>query len=462
MIDDPITLSEQAVIGGLLINPTSAIDICEKLSREDFTHPEHILLFGVIADLFNDDIKPDVVTVSNKLASTGNLERAGGLKYLAELANHTPSAANIKAYADVVYDNSRKTRLMAQAVDIQMTLQNEEAELKDRINDALSISSQMGEEDSNEAEQSFEDINKELVKDFFAREQLTDQLSGLTTGFNWIDKRLDGLQETDLIIVAARPAMGKTTYALNIAKAAAYHKPVVVFSMEMGAKQIAQKLWASHGVPQDYIKRPSDFKGKPESTEYATKLQEAVRKTLNLKMDIDDRGGLTPQQVRNKCLRIKKRHGELGLVVIDYLQLMSVNKSQGQTDKITQISQALKALAKELKCPIVCLSQLNRGVEARNDKHPKMSDLRDSGAIEQDADIIQFLYRDDYYAEMESREPLNPGITEVITAKFRNGEVGTDNLMADLRHSRFVEVDKDYNYKTFEDVAQVSQKKRSW
>jgi len=284
-------------------------------------------------------------------------------------------------------------------------------------------------------ERSFKEIQKSLYDQVQERLKNKGGLTGESMGFDLLDKRFNGFNPTDLIIVAGRPAMGKTTFALNMMQKVARNKPVIVFSMEMSGEQITEKMWSSEGAcPMNSIKR-GVFEG-----DHHQLFSHGVTKTNTLKFEIDDRGGLTPQQIRAKCLRLKKKYGEIGAVMIDYLQLMNVNKSQGQTDKVTQISLALKSLAKELRCPVVALSQLNRGVEARTNKRPVMSDLRDSGAIEQDADIILFCYRDDYYAEKEDRKSESPNIAEIITAKFRGGETGTDHLRTELHLSRFTDI----------------------
>jgi replicative DNA helicase len=439
--------AEMAVIGGILIDKSKAkiIEVAELLTSEDFYNVDNQKIFKAIEVCFYNDQAIDVVTVSNKLAEIRELENIGGLPYLAETAQNTPSAANIMAYTHIVANLSKLRQIEAQALEMRSAVYAEDGTAEDKINNALSIASNIGQDDCSGSERDFEDIQKELIK---LVEERIDQGGGLTgesMGFESLDKRFNGFNDTDLIIVAGRPAMGKTTFGLNLTTETAKNKQVAIFSMEMSAEQITEKLWASNGdCPLSCIKT-GVFEDKALGVDYFTQFHNGAAKTKRLKYTIDDRGGLTPQQVRAKCLKLKRRHGDIGLVMIDYLQLMTVNKSNGQTDKVTQISGALKALAKELRCPVVCLSQLNRGVESRPDKRPLMSDLRDSGAIEQDADIIMFCYRDDYYQELDGNADYQPtNVAEIITAKFRGGEPGKDYLSTQLKYSKFADIKGGY------------------
>ncbi len=427
--------AEMAVIGGVLIKNEKMIEVSEVLTSSDFYNVDNQKIFRAIEVCFNSDNPIDPLTVASKLEETGDLQAIGGIHYLAQTAQETPSAENVMAYANIVRGKSKCRQIDAQAQQMRSEIYAEDGTTEEKINNALSIASNIGDFEDGKYERDFEEIQKTLIEKVKERVSSKGGLTGESMGFDLLDKRFNGFNPTDLIIVAGRPAMGKTTFALNMAQKVAKNKPVVVFSMEMSGEQLTEKLWSSEGgCPMTDIKR-----GTLDDSNHDL-FSIGVVKTKSLKFDIDDRGGLTPQQVRAKCLRLKKKHGELGLVMIDYLQLMNVNKSQGQTDKVTQISLALKSLAKELKCPVVALSQLNRGVEARTNKRPVMSDLRDSGAIEQDADIILFCYRDDYYAEKEDRTSETPNIAEIITAKFRGGETGTDHLRTELHLSRFTDI----------------------
>jgi replicative DNA helicase len=439
--------SEMAVIGGILIDKskTKVIEVMEVLISTDFYHVANQKIFKAIEVCYDNDQPIDVVTVSNKLAEVRELESIGGLPYLAETAQNTPSAANIMAYTHIVEKLSKMRQIDAQALEMRSAIYSEEGTAEDKLNNALSIASEIGQDEKQTNERDFVDVQKELIKLVESRMQQGGGLTGESMGFKSLDERFNGFNPTDLIIVAGRPAMGKTTFGLNLTTETAKNKHVAIFSMEMSAEQITEKLWAANGdCPLSCIKT-GVFENKETKVNYYTQFHNGAAKTRRLKYTIDDRGGLTPQQVRAKCLKLKRKHGELGLVLIDYLQLMNVNKSNGQTDKITQISGALKTLAKELKCPVICLSQLNRGVESRTDKRPMMSDLRDSGAIEQDADIIMFCYRDDYYQELEGNSNYTPNnIAEIITSKFRGGEVGRDYLSAQFKYSKFADINGGY------------------
>ncbi len=437
--------AEMAVIGGVLIKNEKMIEVSEVLTSSDFYNVDNQKIFRAIEVCFNSDNPIDPLTVASKLEETGDLQAIGGIHYLAQTAQETPSAENVMAYANIVRGKSKCRHIDAQAQQMRSEIYAEDGTTEEKINNALSIASNIGQDDYSSNERDFEDIQKELIKLVEGRIAQGGGLTGESMGFESLDKRFNGFNDTDLIIVAGRPAMGKTTFGLNLTTETAKTKQVVIFSMEMSAEQITEKLWSSNGdCPLSCIKT-GVFEDKALGTNYYTEFHNGAAKTQRLKYTIDDRGGLTPQQVRAKCLKLKRKHGDIGLVMIDYLQLMTVNKSNGQTDKVTQISGALKSLAKELRCPVVCLSQLNRGVESRTDKRPLMSDLRDSGAIEQDADIIMFCYRDDYYQELDGNTDYQPtNVAEIITAKFRGGEPGKDYLSTQLKYSKFTDIKGGY------------------
>lgn len=430
--------AEQSVIGGILLNNQKGVDVCEKLTATDFFVSSHQALFRAIESLLADGQPCDVVTIADYLQSHDLLEMVGGLPYLAELAESTPSSANIMGYVRIVLGKKKERDVLAMAHSMERAIRAEHGTSDEKVNNAMSVITNFDHDESKE--KTFAQMNRELVSLLEERERNKGGLTGEASGFKALDERFNGLQKSDLIVLAARPAQGKTTLALNIAQKVAKTKPVVIFSMEMSGIQLTEKIWASSGCKLASIK-----KGIFDNDHEAACLQKGAAEASKLKLVIDERGALTPQQVRAKCLTVKRRHKEIGLVVIDYIQLMRVNKSQGRTEDTTQISNALKALAKELDCPVIALSQLNRGVEARNNKRPKMADLRDSGAIEQDADIVMFVYRDDYYAEMEGREKKNENVAEIITGKFRGGEVGTDYLRTEFHYSRFQDLPNGFN-----------------
>lgn len=423
---------EQSVIGGILIDNSRAVDVCEMLSVQDFYLKQHQLIFGAIVFCVENNRPSDVVTVIECLESQNKSEEAGGCGYMAELAQSTPSAANVMAYAQAVKGKSREREGLDIATQMKDIIQFGEGTSEENINDAYSLFTQLDMQDANEI--TFEDMQKNAIATLEERAESDGSLSGVSTGFKNLDERFNGLQKTDLIILAARPSIGKTTMALNIVQKVAKTKPVVVFSMEQSGEQLVEKLWSTHGINTKNIKS-----GILSDSEWGV-MNTAVIKTKALNLEIDDRPSLKPQQVRAKCLRLKRKFGELGLVMVDYLQLMVTNGKGGRTEEVSEVSRSLKALAKELGCPVLALSQLNRGLETRNNKRPIMSDLRESGAIEQDADIIMLLYRDDFYANQEDRQSTHPGILEINSGKFRAGETGRDYLRSMLQYSKFEDI----------------------
>lgn len=423
--------AEQSVLGGLLISGHRFHDVSEIVTDNDFYVNSHKLIYRAICkhvDLAGAETL-DVLTTINQLEQAGEFENAGGMGYLGEMAQQTPSAANIKAYARIVREKALERDLLQLTQCMQDAIKEPSGTTTERLSNALSLVNEFNHDDSKE--RSTKEILKAVAHDLQERSQNGGKISGLSTGFDDLDKRLNGLQDTNLIILAARPAMGKTTFALNIAQNALFnekHGATLIFSMEMSAEEISQKLISSIGsVPIDKMRT-----GDMDSNEWSG-VQAGFAKLHDANLIIDDRAALTIQQVRAKAIREKRKHGRLKLIVLDYLQLMSSHKQGGRTQEVTEISMGLKALAKEIGCPVIALSQLNRNLETRNDRRPRTADLRESGSIEQDADIILFLYRDEVYVPNSNQA----GFCEVICSKFRAGEIGTDFLKSDLRHSRF-------------------------
>jgi len=427
--------AEQAVIGGLLLANHRWDDVAELLSADDFYRDEHRHIFRAMEILIHDDQPIDVVTLQSKLLSLDILERIGGLKYLAELAENTPSAANIQAYAHLVNEKSIARRLLITADKLeQITRKPEGRNAQQIIEEAERELQQIAEGKSKDGgPREMDDVLKNTVEQIDKLIANKGQISGLATGFTDLDAYTNGLHPSDLVIVAARPAMGKTAFSMNLVQAAILNneppKPAIVFSMEMSAEQLMLRLVSATGrIDQGNIKR-----GTLADDEFP-KLSSTISKLKGKPLYIDDTPGLTPTEVRARTRRIHRLHGEVGIVMIDYLQLMQVSgRSEGRTAEISEISRSLKALAKEFHCPVVALSQLNRSVEQRPNKRPVMSDLRESGAIEQDADIIMFLYRDEYYNE----DSEDKGKAEVIIGKHRAGATGTAKLAFIGQYTRF-------------------------
>jgi len=420
--------AEQSVIGGLLLDNLAWDRAADLLTESDFYRYEHRLIYAAIGNLVQATKPADVITVFEQLQSLGKAEDCGGLAYLNALAQSVPSAANMRRYAEIVRERAILRKLIAVSDEIATTAFNPQGRAVTLILDeAESKIFKIGEEGSRQR-QGFQGIDKLMVTLLDRVNELyengAEEVTGVRTGFYDLDRMTAGLQKGDLIVLAARPSMGKTAFALNIAEHVAVQEglPVLVFSMEMGASQLALRLVGSLGrIDQQHLRT-----GRLADDEW-TRLAESVDKLKQAQVFIDETPALNSAELRARARRMARQFGgTLGLIVIDYLQLMSGNSSseENRATEIGEISRGLKALAKELQCPVIALSQLNRSVESRNDKRPMMSDLRESGAIEQDADVIMFIYRDEYY----NKDTKEPGVAEIVIGKQRNGPVGTVKL----------------------------------
>ena len=420
--------AESSVLGGLLLDNGAWDRVADLLNDSDFYRYEHRLTYSAIAALVNASKPADVVTVFEHLQNLGKADEAGGLAYLNSLAQYVPSAANIRRYAEIVRERAVLRKLVAASDEIATSAFNPQGKPVAKILDeAEQKIFKIGEEGSRMKE-GFQSMDR-LVVDLLDRvQEMADNpqdVTGVPTGFIDLDRMTAGLQGGDLIVLAARPSMGKTAFAINIAEHVALNEglPVAVFSMEMGAAQLAVRIVGSIGrINQGHLRT-----GKLTDDEWP-RLTEAIEKLRNVSLHIDETPGLTPSELRANARRLARTCGKLGLIVVDYLQLMSGSSSDGGDNRATElgeISRGLKMLAKELQCPVIALSKLNRSVEQRTDKRPMMSDLRESGAIEQDADIIMFIYRDEYYTKDACKEP---GVAEIIIGKQRNGPTGTVKL----------------------------------
>ncbi len=428
--------AEQSVLGGLLLDNSAWDRAADLLRDSDFYRYEHRLTYAAVGQLVTATKPADVITVFEQLRSLGKAEACGGIAYLNALAQSVPSAANIRRYAEIVRERAILRKLIEASDDIATKAFSPQGRTVPQILDEAEARIFAIGEEGSRTQQGFQGIDK-LVVQLIDRvtelhENGAEDVTGVRTGFYDLDRMTAGLQPGDLIILAARPAMGKTSLAMNIAENVAVHEglPVAVFSMEMGAPQIAVRLVGSLGrIDQQHLRT-----GALREDEW-TRLTEAVDKLGRASLFIDESPALNPAEVRARSRRQARQCGKLGLIVVDYLQLMSGSSTneENRATELGEVSRGLKALAKELQCPVIALSQLNRAVESRNDKRPMMSDLRDSGALEQDADTIMFIYRDDYYHK-DSKEP---GVAEVIIAKQRNGPVGTVKLAFLKPHTRF-------------------------
>ncbi|AAO09841.1 replicative DNA helicase [Vibrio vulnificus CMCP6] len=428
--------AEQSVLGGLLLDNERWDTVAERVVSKDFYSRPHRLIFDAIKSILEENKPLDLITLSEHLERREQLEDVGGFAYLADLAKNTPSAANINAYADIVAERALVRNLISVANEIADAGYDPQGRSSEDLLDlAESKVFAIAEErtSENEGPQNVDSIlEKTLERIELLYKSPQDGVTGVDTGFTDLNKKTAGLQGSDLIIVAARPSMGKTTFAMNLCENAAMDqdKPVLIFSLEMPAEQIMMRMLASLSrVDQTKIRT-----GQLDDEDWAR-----ISSTMGILMEkknmyIDDSSGLTPTEVRSRARRVAREHGGLSMIMVDYLQLMRVPAlSDNRTLEIAEISRSLKALAKELNVPVVALSQLNRSLEQRADKRPVNSDLRESGSIEQDADLIMFIYRDEVY----NPDSALKGTAEIIIGKQRNGPIGSVRLTFQGHWSRF-------------------------
>ncbi len=432
--------AEQAVLGGLMLDNNGWDKVADIVRPEDFYRRDHRQVLNAIEKLSGASKPFDAVTVSQWLKNTGELDDVGGLPYLGELVRDTPSAANIKAYAEIVRERSVLRQLIEVGTNIAdsgfSTEGLESKELLDRAERAVFKIADQGSR-GRIGMQSIKSLLSRAVDRIDMLYQQDNPLTGVPTGFADFDESTSGMQGSDLIIVAGRPSMGKTSFAMNIAEHAAikHKKPVAVFSMEMSGEQLAMRLMSSLGrIDQSRIRT-----GKLDDDDWH-RLTSSMGILADAPLFIDDTPALNPTELRARARRMAREHG-LGMIVIDYLQLMTSSSSgENRATEISEISRSLKSLAKELNIPVVALSQLNRSLEQRPNKRPVMSDLRESGAIEQDADVIVFIYRDEVY----NPETTDKGIAEIIISKQRNGPIGTTRLTFLGQYTRFENFSPDF------------------
>ncbi|VFP87472.1 replicative DNA helicase [Candidatus Erwinia haradaeae] len=428
--------AEQSVLGGLMLDNERWENISERVVMQDFFSRSHRIIFKEMQLLLDQGKPIDLITLSEWMEVQGKLSIAGGFAYLAELSKNTPSTANICAYADIVRERAVVREMIAAAHEIADSGYNPQGRSSEVLLDLAEsrifrIAENRAKKDT--GPKSIDEILESTVSRIESLYQApNDGVTGVDTGYQDLNKKTAGLQRSDLIIVAARPSMGKTTFAMNLCENVAMlqDKPVLIFSLEMPGEQIMMRILASLSrVDQTRIRT-----GQLDDEDWA-RISSTMGLLLKKKnMFIDDSSGLTPTEVRSRSRRIFREHGGLDLIMIDYLQLMRVPAlSDNRTLEIAEISRSLKALAKELKVPVIALSQLNRSLEQRSDKRPVNSDLRESGSIEQDADLIMFIYRDEVYNEHSTLK----GVAEIILGKQRNGPIGTVRLTFNGQWSRF-------------------------
>ncbi|WP_456279532.1 replicative DNA helicase [Bacillus sp. AK128] len=428
--------AEQAVLGAVFLEPSSLTTASEILIPEDFYRASHQRIFNVMLSLNEKGEPVDLVTVTSELADLKLLEEIGGVSYLSDLANSVPTAANIEYYAKIVEEKSILRRLIRTATSIVTDGYARDDEVDVLLNEAEKGILDVSRRKNSASFQNIKDVLVEAYDNIELLHNRVGDITGIPTGFRELDRMTAGFQRNDLIIVAARPSVGKTAFALNIAQnvATKTEENVAIFSLEMGAQQLVMRMLCAEGN----INAQNLRTGKLTSEDWG-KLTMAMGSLSNAGIYIDDTPGVKINEIQSKCRRLKQESG-LGMILIDYLQLIQGNGRAGENrqQEVSEISRSLKQLARELEVPVIALSQLSRGVESRQDKRPMMSDIRESGSIEQDADIVAFLYRDDYY----DKESEAKNIIEIIIAKQRNGPVGTVELAFVKEYNKFVNLEK--------------------
>ncbi|HRB28594.1 MAG: replicative DNA helicase [Pseudomonadota bacterium] len=428
--------SEQSVLGGLLLDNHAWEKVADVITDNDFYRQDHRLIYHHICKLIEQNKPADVITVAESLETSAELQTIGGLAYIGAIVQNTPSAANIKRYAEIVRERSIMRNLAKVCVEIADSTYNPAGRSAANLLDEAEAKVFEIAEEGARGKEGFVDIQP-LLKEVVERIELLynqdnpSNITGIASGFYDLDQKTSGFQPGDLIIVAGRPSMGKTAFSLNIAENVALElkKPVAVFSMEMGGTQLAMRLLGSVGKLDQHKVRT----GRLDDQDWP-RLTHALGKLNDAPIFIDESAALNALELRARARRLYRQHGELGLIVVDYLQLMSsTGPGENRATEISEISRALKALAKELKVPLIALSQLNRSLEQRPNKRPVMSDLRESGAIEQDADVILFIYRDEVY----NPDSPDKGIAEIIIGKQRNGPIGKVDLTFLGEYTRF-------------------------
>ncbi|WP_298836277.1 replicative DNA helicase [Clostridium sp.] len=425
--------AEQSVIGSMLIDKTAISRVVEVLKSDDFYRDSHKVIFSAIYELYQKDTPIDMITLLEHLRSAEKLEASGGITYISEISNSIPSTANLSSYIKIVEDKSTLRKLIKSSTEIIENCYNKQDDVEAVMDIAeqkvFNISQKKNAGD-------FEPMNTVLERGFLEIERIFNnkgETTGISSGFPELDDKTAGFQKGDMILIAARPSMGKTTFALNLAEYAALRqgKSVAVFSLEMSKEQLSYKLLCSEANVDMSKLRHGDLEDRDWEN-----IAKASGPLAASKIFIDDTAGTSVMDMRSKCRKLKMEHG-IDMIVIDYLQLMTGSNTESRQQEVSEISRSIKALAKEMQCPVIALSQLSRAPEQRTDHRPMLSDLRESGSIEQDADLVMFLYRDEYYNE----ETEDKNVAELIIAKQRNGPIGTVKLAWIGQFSKFARLD---------------------
>ena len=432
-------VAEQSVLGAVFISPESIIYLADELTPDDFYKPANKIVFKTMLLLLEKGEPIDATTMVSALTSQGDISNIGGINYIVELVNSTPTSKNVEHYAKLVKEKSTLRKVIADLSDSLSSAYQGDVSIGDIIakteKSLLNISNQnAGTGFRNVAD--IIDTHMQIVE---TRSQTDGFVTGISTGFIGLDKITTGLHEDNLIILAARPAMGKTALALNIAKHVAVkeNKPTVIFSLEMGAEDLIERMVASEGMVPAYHLKTGNL-----STDEWRRLVHAQSNLYDAPIFVDDTAGIRISEIRSKARKLSQEMGGLGVIIIDYLQLITGSRGENRQQIVSEISRELKILAKDLRAPVIALSQLSRSVEQRQDKRPMLSDLRESGSIEQDADIVAFLYRDAYYQKEHADSQEANNVTELILEKNRHGSLGTVKLYFHKEYTKFSSVEE--------------------
>lgn len=431
--------AEQSVLGAVFIAPDTIISLADELVPDDFYKPANKIVFKTMLSLFKKGDPIDATTMVSALTNQGQIKEIGGLNYVVELVNSTPTSKNVEHYAKLVKEKATLRRVIADLSDSLSSAYQGEVSISDIIAQTEKSMLDISNQNTGTGFRNVADILDTHMQIVETRSQTDGFVTGLSTGFVGLDKITTGLHEGNLIILAARPAMGKTALALNIAKHVAVqeHKPTVIFSLEMGAEELIERIVASEGMVPGYHLKTGNL-----STDEWKRLVQAQSNLYDTPIFVDETAGIRISEIRSKARKLSQEMGGLGIIIIDYLQLITGSKGENRQQIVSEISRELKILAKDLKVPVIALSQLSRSVEQRQDKRPMLSDLRESGSIEQDADIVAFLYRDAYYQKEQADSQEANNVTELILEKNRHGSLGTVKLYFHKAYTKFSSVEE--------------------
>ena len=432
-------VAEQSVLGAVFITPETIISLADELVPDDFYKPANKIVFKTMLSLFKKGEPIDATTMVSALTNQGQIKEIGGINYVVELVNSTPTSKNVEHYAKLVKEKATLRRVIADLSDSLSSAYQGDVSISDIIAQTEKSMLDISNQNTGTGFRNVADILDTHMQMVETRSQTDGVVTGLSTGFVGLDKITTGLHEDNLIILAARPAMGKTALALNIAQyiAVKEKKPVAIFSLEMGAESLIERMLASEGTVEGYHLKTGNL-----SVEEWSRLVHAQGNLYDAPIFVDDTAGIRISEIRSKARKLAQEMGGLGVIIIDYLQLITGSKGENRQQVVSEISRELKILAKDLKVPVIALAQLSRAVEQRQDKRPMLADLRESGSIEQDADIVAFLYREAYYQKEQADSQESNNVTELILEKNRHGSLGTVKLYFHKEYTKFSSVEE--------------------